>query len=239
MPVMGESLDAIWTEPVPVFPIPNCVLLPGAVLPLQVFEPRYRRMMEDLLHCDGPLAMAIALLRDGYEELYFTNQAPLYPVVGVGTILEHEELNDGRYALLLRGRARAVVSVEDASGPYRKAMLVPRESVPVSQKERTSQERMRLRDLLDQAATLDLWPAEATEQIFKLAGTLEALVDLVAFHAVHSDDILLKQRILEEPCVMERSRLVCEYLARMVAMQRYSTWTRPRSDEWPPQDSSN
>jgi len=49
---------------VPIFPLPNCVLLPGGLLPLHVFEPRYRELTRDCLA--GPQLVAVARLRPGY-----------------------------------------------------------------------------------------------------------------------------------------------------------------------------
>ena len=48
---------------IPVFPLPEVVFFPGTVLPLHVFEPRYRRMVADCLAGDGRLA--VAMLRPG------------------------------------------------------------------------------------------------------------------------------------------------------------------------------
>ena len=236
---MNEGLEAIWGDPIPLFPLPNCVLLPGGALPLHVFEPRYQTMVRHVLAHDAPRAIAIALLRDGYEDVYFTNHAPIFPVVGVGTIVECRELSDGRYNLLLYGRARATVTVEDTTGPYRKAMLVPRESVPLAAKQAARQARRRLRTLLHQAAGAETWPAELTEQIFDAFTSTEALIDVVAFHAIPASDIHLKQRILEEPQVEARLDTLCDYLEQLIAKQRYAAWTRPTPDTWPPQNSSN
>src|SRR5690606_30905127 len=59
-PVSQSALEAL-----PIFPLPDVVLFPGAVLPLHIFEPRYREMTADLLAAHGLLALA--RLRPGYE----------------------------------------------------------------------------------------------------------------------------------------------------------------------------
>ena len=53
---------------VPVFPLPNAVLFPRTVLPLHIFEPRYRAMVSDADAGDGMIA--IALLEPGFEKDY-------------------------------------------------------------------------------------------------------------------------------------------------------------------------
>ncbi len=88
------------TLTVPLFPLPNVVLFPRAVLPLHVFEQRYREMTTDALKGDRLIAMA--LLRPGWEQNYYSRPA-IEPVVCVGQILTHEKLADGKYNFLLQG----------------------------------------------------------------------------------------------------------------------------------------
>jgi uncharacterized protein len=101
----------------PIFPLANCVLLPGGLLPLHVFEPRYRELTRDCLA--GHQLMGVARLRPGYETAYY-GRPPVYERCGVGRIICSEELPDGRFALLLRGVARAEIARElPSSRTYR------------------------------------------------------------------------------------------------------------------------
>jgi Lon protease-like protein len=93
----------------PIFPLPNCVLLPGGLLPLNVFEPRYRELTRDCLA--GHQLMGVARLRPGYETSYY-GRPPVFEKCGIGRIICSEELPDGRYRLLLRGIARAEIARE-------------------------------------------------------------------------------------------------------------------------------
>ncbi len=109
----------------PIFPLPNCVLLPGGLLPLHVFEPRYRELTRDCLA--GSQLMGIARLRPGYQSGYY-GRPPVYERCGVGRIICSEELPDGRFALLLRGVARVEIARElPADRAYRlvEARMVP------------------------------------------------------------------------------------------------------------------
>jgi Lon protease-like protein len=102
----------------PIFPLPNCVLLPGGLLPLHVFEPRYRELTRDCLA--GHHYMGIARLRPGFEQSYY-GRPPVYERFGVGKIICSEELPDGRFALLLRGVARVeLVGELPSDRAYRK-----------------------------------------------------------------------------------------------------------------------
>src|ERR1043165_7426287 len=112
VPPPADALAAL-----PIFPLPNCVLLPGGLLPLHVFEPRYREMTRDCLA--GHHLIAVARLRPGYESTYY-GRPPVYERCGVGKIICSEELPDGRFALLLRGIARVEIARElPASRTYR------------------------------------------------------------------------------------------------------------------------
>lgn len=83
------------------FPLPSTVLFPGTVLPLHVFEPRYRDMVSDALAGDG--SMAIVLERTGVDE----RGLPLvHTVAGGGRIIHAERLADGRFNILLQGLSR-------------------------------------------------------------------------------------------------------------------------------------
>lgn len=93
----------------PIFPLPNCVLLPGGLLPLHVFEPRYRELTRDCLA--GHQLMGVARLRPGYESAYY-GRPPVYERCGVGRIICSEELPDGRFVLLLRGIGRVEIARE-------------------------------------------------------------------------------------------------------------------------------
>jgi Lon protease-like protein len=113
------TIDLEQLRALPLFPLPNAVLLPGGMMPLHVFEPRYVEMTRDCLA--GSRSLAIALLRPGYERSYF-DRPPIHEVCGVGTILCSDELPDGRFHILLRGVARIRIEEELSSGQaYRTA----------------------------------------------------------------------------------------------------------------------
>src|SRR5689334_9282717 len=103
----------------PLFPLPNVVLFPHVAVPLHIFEPRYRQMTADALA--GERLIAMALLQEEETELA---QPAIDPMVGLGRIIAHERLDDGRYILVLRGIARArVIREESLDLPYRVGQL--------------------------------------------------------------------------------------------------------------------
>lgn len=108
---------------IPIFPLPDVVLFPHTLLPLHIFEPRYRRMVEDALAGDRRIAMAV--LRPGWEREYY-GRPPVHPVAGVGEIIRHERLPDGRFNILLRGTMRiGIVAELPENKPYRTVRARP------------------------------------------------------------------------------------------------------------------
>ncbi len=145
---------------IPLFPLPGVVLLPGTLLPLHVFEPRYRAMVADAL--DGDRTIGMAMLKPGWEA---SPGAPrIYPIGGAGEIVESEALEDGRYNILLEARFRFRVVAETAPDPYRIAQVEEVCSVPFTE----PAEQVRVRDsaaalFADVAAELSLPPLPGEE----------------------------------------------------------------------------
>jgi Lon protease-like protein len=102
----------------PIFPLPNVVLFPNMVLPLHIFEERYRRMIHDCLQADRYLG--IFLLRKGWEQ---ANDPQPYDVGGFGQIVRAVKLPTGNYEIAVRGlgKARAISYTQEI--PYRRAVV--------------------------------------------------------------------------------------------------------------------
>jgi Lon protease-like protein len=103
----------------PLFPLPEFVLLPGGLVPLHVFEPRYRDMVRDAL--EGERLIGMALLLEG--QLVVDEVPEIEPMVCLGRIVLEREHPDGRFNLVLAGMHRARVLSEDRSRSYRLAKV--------------------------------------------------------------------------------------------------------------------
>jgi Lon protease-like protein len=103
----------------PVFPLPNLVLFPGTTLALHVFEPRYREMLADCLS-QGPMAMAVAQLKPGWQSDYH-GRPPVYEVAGAGRIVSHLKQRDGTFDIQLEGLARVKLRELAPERSYRRA----------------------------------------------------------------------------------------------------------------------
>lgn len=106
---------------IPLFPLPNAVLFPGMPLPLQIFEPRYRKMVQDAEAGDKTIGMV--LLRAGWEQEYAGRPA-IYPIGCAGRLDQCHSLADGRYNIVLRGTSRFRIQGEHEGEPYRVASVV-------------------------------------------------------------------------------------------------------------------
>jgi Lon protease-like protein len=111
----------------PLFPLPNVVLFPQMPLPLHVFEPRYRKMVQDAL--EGNRLIGMTLLRPGWERDYH-GRPPIYGVGCAGRIEQSEPLPEGRFNIVLRGISRFRVVQEHDGEPYRVAAVEPLADVP-------------------------------------------------------------------------------------------------------------
>jgi Lon protease-like protein len=93
----------------PIFPLAELTFFPHTLLPLHVFEARYRTMVMDCLARDR--RMAVVGLKPGYEPAYEGKPA-VYPVAGVGRIVQSERLATGRFNILLKGEGRVRIDRE-------------------------------------------------------------------------------------------------------------------------------
>ncbi len=98
---MAGAVDAVLA--LPIFPLPEVTFFPHTLLPLHVFEARYRAMVTDALARDRRLA--IVQLRPGYEATYAGKPA-VHDVAGAGEIVRWERLATGRYNILVKGEWR-------------------------------------------------------------------------------------------------------------------------------------
>lgn len=190
---------------IPIFPLPQVVLFPEAILPLHVFEPRYRAMVQHCMATHG--AMVIAQVIPGEDE---HGRPRISPVAGGAIVIEHQPLADGRANIVLRGRARLRLEELDPedSRPFRMARATVLEdmSVSVRQNDRTA---------LVAAATMFASEVKKHDPsfTFRLPASLDAsrVADLCAFQLVV--DAGVRQAVLDELDPRVRVEMVLGQLA--------------------------
>jgi len=201
-----DEASAGFSGHAPLFPLPNVVLFPQALLPLHIFEPRYRQMTADALA--GESLMAMALLRDprsaGGEE-----PPAIWPTVGLGRIVAHQQLPDGRYYLVLRGEHRARVLYEEPTNKlYRIARLelcTHREPTLVESAKLTRRLLQRFSQLFPAVKEHAIWQ-QVTERTLPLGVVCDLLVSALPLNPVGA------QEFLEELDAVKRCDMLWEVL---------------------------
>lgn len=97
---------------IPVFPLPGVLLLPGARLPLNIFEPRYLAMTQDALATDRLIGMIQPVECCAGDPAAAQIEPSLHRVGCVGRITSFSETDDGRYLITLTGVSRFTVEQE-------------------------------------------------------------------------------------------------------------------------------
>jgi len=187
---------------VPLFPLSGAILFPRSQLPLHIFEPRYREMVRDAVDGAGRIAMIQP------HRLDDDNQAPLYEVGCVGEVVGLEELEDGRFNIVLLGSNRfRLVSEAEADGAYRCGEIDieafdDSEPPPLSLAQRAEVERdaRRLGDAMGLAVDWD-----AVNRLDD-----EMLVNAIA--QVAPFDVGAKQALLEQPNLVDRADLLVQLM---------------------------
>ncbi|MEO6580120.1 MAG: LON peptidase substrate-binding domain-containing protein [Sphingomicrobium sp.] len=185
---------------VPLFPLSGAILFPRSHLPLHIFEERYRAMVEDAMAGTGRIAM----IQPSDED----EKPGLYQVGCVGELVGVEELDDGRYNIMLLGSQRFRLVGEAESGtPYRQAdvdldAFDDDDPEPLSSIQRADVEReaRRFGDSLSLAVD---WDA---------VGRLDDEMLVNAIAQVAPFDAGAKQALLEEKTLAGRADLVVQLM---------------------------
>jgi len=226
-----HAIQVNFARPMPLFPLDSAVLLPQQVLPLHIFEPRYRQMVEHAIDASGQIAMAV-FDGDSWKQQYH-GKPRLRPAVCLGQIVQHERLHDGRFNILLQGVCRARILKElPAEGErlYRLALLEPVGVEQVPDEAALAVTRQRLERLLSEG---ELTRMAAAEPILKYVQdesipTL-ALLELLSFAVV--SDAKTRYRLLAEGDIATRAELVEDELRRLRVLIRRAALQRPQ--DWP------
>jgi Lon protease-like protein len=160
---------------IPIFPLPDVTFFPHTVLPLHVFEARYRAMVTDAL--ERGRRLAVVKLRPGFEADYAGKPA-VHDVTGAGAIVSAERLSSARYNIVLKGDTRLRIVRELPSDTlYRLALAEPladmeptRDVAPLVARIRSACRTLlailgRPADLLDRALGSELAPGVVADRV--------------------------------------------------------------------------
>lgn len=130
----------------PIFPLPGVVLLPETLLPLHIFEPRYRTMLADALAGERVIGMQTAA--GANDETFLPG---VLDIGCAGKIVEHEPLEDGRSNIVLRGLYRYRLAREVGGRSYRIADVLPLSVAPLPARSSDEPGRRDYRKLLQRS----------------------------------------------------------------------------------------
>src|SRR5215471_566263 len=217
---------------VPVMTLPNATLFPQALLPLYIFEPRYRQMLADALHSHR--MFSVAMQKPGN-----TREAPA-PVAGLGLIRVSVGHRDGTSHLILQGLARVELEETVRYKPYRIQRIKPLQTPPC---DNVTVDALvaKVRELLEERIQLGLpfpFPVMASEKPEKEAkppafspkeilNYLDSITDPEQAADLVSCAVLPgaveRQTILETVDVEERLRRLIRFLLAEIRTKRKGT----------------
>jgi Lon protease-like protein len=121
------SMNAVYHGPadvadvIPVFPLPGALLLPRGQMPLNIFEPRYLAMVDDVLRAGHRL---IGMIQPDTAHPGAPDKPALFRIGCVGRITQLAETGDGRYLIQLTGVSRFAIKEElSVMTPYRQCRV--------------------------------------------------------------------------------------------------------------------
>ena len=184
---------------IPAMTLRDVVLFPQAMLPLRIFEDRYKKMLSDVLNQDRIFAVVAErhqiLTDDQLDE-------PPFEVATAGLVRVSKENDDGTSFVMLQGLSRVRIRSIDDEGPYRILKVEPLETIIEKD---TKEYRNKIYDALVQNKLLG---GETSKDILDYLETIEddvAFVDLAAFTLCKNT--IRKQAMLEVQRLHKRAEM--------------------------------
>lgn len=205
------EVDIALPEELPVMTLQNVAFFPQALLPLHIFEPRYRRMLSDVLTTDRLFAVAglnQALVGDA------NHFEPFHRVASVGIIRACQENGDGTSNLLLQGLCRVEFLRVISDEPYRRAQVRLLASEPTSTPANVEDLRRELGRLIRLKHKLGAPVSAEIMDFLVQVQDPETFVDLAAFSLCENQ--ILKQKLLETLNISSRFSLFSRQLKREI-----------------------
>ena len=197
---------------VPMFPLPEVVFIPNTMLPLHVFEDRYRNLIRDCLAADRLLVVS-TLSPEGRADNSAT--PPVNAIAGIGQIVKVQELSDGRFNVILAGLCRVRLGVEHPlSNGYRRVVADVLHRKRPDGKEAMARRLGQMQMLFGQLLMNSPTPHLTLGQLVENEPTL-ALVDVLANLLIREP--AHRQAYLEVDAFWDCAEVVMDVLSEMLA----------------------
>jgi Lon protease-like protein len=192
-------------EKVPVMPLPGAVLFPHALLPLYIFEPRYREMLEYALKQDR--MFCVTLVKPSCPDWHSIED--FFHVAGIGLIRACVGREDATSNLILQGLKRVRFASFEKESPFPVAKI----DIVESQGETSVEGEALGAKVIELYGKLKTKGRELPRKVDRYLSDLndlEMLADLMA--STFINDALRRQQVLEEVSLNQRLRLIIQYL---------------------------
>jgi len=192
-------------EKIPVMPLPGMLLFPHALLPLHIFEPRYREMLDHAL--ENHRMFCVALVRPQRPE--WSSAGDFFSIASAGLVRACVGRSDGTSDLIMQGLQRVRFVDFEQEKPFPIARIEPLASESKSSLKVEALSAKLLEIYRRLKAEGRQFPDKVDRYLSDLADP-EMLTDLMA--STFITDPLRCQTVLEELVLEERLRLVIQYL---------------------------
>jgi Lon protease-like protein len=200
---VGMEVEIQVPDEVPVMTLPNLAFFPQALLPLHIFEPRYRQMLRDVLATNRIFAVAGL---DAHAQSGDEHAEPPHRVACIGLVRACQKNDNGTSNLLLQGLCRVAIEEIVGDEPYRRIRIRALTSLPGAAPAENAKLRKELSRLIKLKLRLAPGGAEGMTDLLKTVEDPEIFADIAAFNLC--DNATLKQKLLETLDVNRRLLLL-------------------------------
>jgi Lon protease-like protein len=187
-------------QEISIFPLANAVFFPNTILPLNIFEPRYKKMVEDALTSNKMIGMIQA------RESNNSKKPKLFSVGCLGKIDTHTKTVDGRYLINLKGLVRfRILDEAETNLPYRKFRVTYDEFLDDLEKIKFN-DKIDLLQLIDKARKLFKIHHLSTD--WKIVEKVEPNQLINSLSMICPFSVSEKQGLLETKTLLERNLLI-------------------------------
>jgi Lon protease-like protein len=196
---------------VPGITLPDVVLFPQGSLPLYIFEPRYRRMLEEVMDSSG---LMLVVTRDADTTETQENPEPFHPQATLGMVQSSEKNPDGTSQIVIQGLLRVQAGPREKDEPYPVFSIRPVPSEPGADSAELESRVQRLLALVRRRSELDNRIPRELLRFLEGLDDPDALTDLTAHTLI--GPTAEKLRLLETPEVTARFERLFELLGQEI-----------------------
>ncbi|PJZ51714.1 LON peptidase substrate-binding domain-containing protein [Leptospira adleri] len=198
------------TTTVPIFPLPEIILFPGTYLPLHIFEPRYRLMLDYCMESGEELAVAPILPAKSRTP---SKHPEIETVFGWGKIIRRDPLPDGRSNILLEGKGIAKLIDYETVEPFRVARIEKIE--PDFEYLKDEDFRKTFERLLFMTKRILLSEGAGEDLILRMNELMTHPFPIDFIASILNFEFSKKQEILVDPDPMEKTKILLEIVEEL------------------------